>query len=55
MAADLGWQFARVIGLETSFVPAPYKAFDLNSPAASTRTDRNRDGTFLPMVATLRW
>ena len=54
MAADLGWRFARDIGLETSLVPAPYKPFDLNNPAASTRTGRNRDGTFLPMVAALR-
>lgn len=55
LAAGLGWQFTRVIGLEARFVHAPYKAFDLNDPTSTTRTDVNRDGNFLQLAATFRW
>jgi hypothetical protein len=55
LAAGLGWQFTRVIGLEARFVHAPYKAFDLNNPTSTTRTDVNRDGNFLQLAATFRW
>ncbi len=55
LAAGLGWQFTRVIGLEARFVHAPYKAFDLNNPTSTTRTDVNRDGDFLQLAATFRW
>lgn len=54
-AAGLGWQFTRVIGLEARFVHAPYKAFDLNDPTSTTRTDVNRDGNFLQVAGTFRW
>jgi opacity protein-like surface antigen len=55
LAAGLGWQFTRVIGMEARFVHAPYKAFDLNDPTSTTRTDVNRDGNFLQLAATFRW
>jgi len=55
LAAGLGWQFTRVIGLEARFVHAPYKAFDLSDPTSTTRTDVNRDGNFLQFAATFRW
>ena len=55
LAAGLGWQFTRVIGLEARFVRAPYKAFDLSDPTSTTRTDVNRDGNFLQFAATFRW
>jgi hypothetical protein len=55
VAGGLGWQFSRVIGLEARFVHAPYKAFDLNDPTSTTRTDVNRDGNFLQLAATFCW
>jgi hypothetical protein len=55
VAGGLGWQFSRVIGLEARFVHAPYKAFDLNDPTSTTRTDVNRDGNFLQLAGTFRW
>jgi opacity protein-like surface antigen len=55
LAAGLGWQFTRVIGVEARFIHAPYKAFDLNNPTSTTRTDVNRDGDFLQFAATFRW
>jgi hypothetical protein len=55
LAAGLGWQFTRVIGLEARFVHSPYKAFDLNDPTSTTRTDVNRDGNFVQLAATFRW
>jgi hypothetical protein len=55
LAAGLGWQFTRVIGMEARFVHAPYKAFDLNNPTSTARTDVNRDGDFLQLAATFRW
>jgi len=55
LAAGLGWQFTRVIGLEGRFVHSPYKAFDLNDPTSTTRTDVNRDGNFLQLAGTFRW
>lgn len=55
LAAGLGWQFTRVIGLEARFVHAPYKAFDLSNPTSTARTDVNRDGNFLQLAGTFRW
>jgi opacity protein-like surface antigen len=55
LAAGLGWQFTRVIGLEARFVHSPYKAFDLDNPTSTTRTDVNRDGDYLQLAATFRW
>ena len=55
LAGGLGWQFTRVIGLEARLVHAPYKAFDLNNPTSTTRTDVNRDGNFLQIAGTFRW
>jgi hypothetical protein len=55
LAAGLGWQFTRVIGLEARFVHSPYKAFDLNDPTSTTRLDVNRDGNFGQLAATFRW
>jgi hypothetical protein len=55
LAAGLGWQFSRVIGLEARFVHSPYKAFDLNTQSSLTRTDVNRDGEFVQLAATFRW
>jgi len=55
LAAGLGWQFTRVIGLETRFVHSPYKAFDLSTPTSTTRTDVNRDGNYLQLAGTFRW
>jgi opacity protein-like surface antigen len=55
LAAGLGWQFTRVIGLEARFMHSPYKAFDLNNPTSTTRTDVNRDGNFLQLAGTFRW
>jgi hypothetical protein len=55
LAAGLGWQFTRVIGLEARFVHAPYKAFDLTNPTSTARTDVNRDGNFLQLAGTFRW
>lgn len=55
LAAGLGWQFSRVIGLEARFIHAPYKAFDLNTQSSLTRTDVNRDGEFVQLAATFRW
>jgi hypothetical protein len=55
LAAGLGWQFTRVIGLEARLVQAPYKAFDLNDPTSTTRSNVNRDGTFLQLAGTFRW
>lgn len=54
-AAGLGWQFTRVIGLEARLVHSPYKAFDLNNPTSTGRTDVNRDGNFLQIAGTFRW
>ncbi|WP_285570488.1 outer membrane beta-barrel protein [Geothrix limicola] len=55
LAAGLGWQFTRVIGLEARFLHSPYKAFDLNDPTSTARTDVNRDGNYLQFAATFRW
>jgi len=55
VAAGLGWQFTRVLGLEARLVRAPYKAFDLSTPTSTNRTDVNRDGTFLQLAGTCRW
>lgn len=55
LAAGLGWQFTRVIGLEARLVHAPYKAFDLSNPTSTARTDVNRDGNFLQVAGTFRW
>ena len=55
LAAGMGWQLTRVIGLEARFVHAPYKAFDLNNPTSTTRTEVNRDGNFLQLAGTFRW
>lgn len=55
LAAGLGWQFTRIIGLEARFIHAPYKAFDLGNPTSTTRTDVNRDGNFLQIAGTFRW
>lgn len=55
LAAGLGWQFTRVIGVEARFVHAPYKAFDLSNPTSTTRTDADRDGNFLQLAGTFRW
>lgn len=55
LAAGLGWQITRVIGLEARFVHSPYKAFDLNNPTSTARTDVNRDGNFLQLAGTFRW
>ena len=55
LAAGAGWQFTRVIGLEARLVHAPYKAFDLNNPTSTARTDVNRDGNFLQLAGTFRW
>lgn len=55
LAAGLGWQFTRVIGAEARFVHAPYKAFDLNDPTSTSRTEVNRDGNRLELAATFRW
>jgi opacity protein-like surface antigen len=55
LAGGLGWQISRVIGLEARFVHSPYKAFDLNNPTSTTRTDVNRDGEFVQLAATFRW
>lgn len=55
LAAGLGWQFTRVIGLEARIMHAPYKSFDLNNPTSTTRTDVNRDGNFLQFAGTFRW
>ena len=55
LAAGLGWQFTRVIGLEARFMHSPYKAFDLNNPTSTTRTEVNRDGNFLQLAGTFRW
>lgn len=55
LAAGLGWQVTRVIGLEARFVRSPYKAFDLNNPTSTSRTDVNRDGNFLQLAGTFRW
>ena len=55
LAAGLGLQITRVIGVEARFVHAPYKAFDLNNPTSTTRTDVNRDGNFLQLAGTFRW
>ncbi len=55
LAAGAGWQFTRVIGLEARFVHSPYKAFDLNNPTSTARTDVNRDGNFLQVAGTFRW
>lgn len=55
LAAGLGWQFTRVIGLEARLVHAPYKAFDLGNPTSTARSDVNRDGNFLQVAGTFRW
>jgi len=55
LAGGLGWQFTRVVGLEARLIHSPYKAFDLNDPTSTTRTDVNRDGNFLQLAATFRW
>jgi opacity protein-like surface antigen len=55
LGAGAGWQFTRVIGLEARLVHSPYKAFDLNNPTSTARTDVNRDGNFLQVAATFRW
>ncbi|MFZ1375348.1 MAG: outer membrane beta-barrel protein [Geothrix sp.] len=55
LAAGLGWQFTRIIGLETRFIHSPYKTFDLGNPTSTTRTDVNRDGNFLQVAGTFRW
>lgn len=55
LAAGLGWQFTRVIGMEARFVHAPYKAFDLSNPTSTARTDVNRDGNFIQIAGTFRW
>jgi hypothetical protein len=55
LAAGLGWQFTRVIGLEARFMHSPYKAFDLNNPTSTTRMDVNRDGNYLQLAGTFRW
>jgi opacity protein-like surface antigen len=55
LAAGLGWQITRVVGLEARFVHSPYKAFDLNDPTSTTRTDVNRDGEFVQLAGTFRW
>ena len=55
LAAGLGWQITRVIGVEARFVHSPYKAFDLNNPTSTSRTDVNRDGEFVQLAATFRW
>jgi len=55
LAAGLGWQITRVFGLEARFVHTPYKAFDLNDPTSTTRTDVNRNGEFAQLAATFRW
>jgi hypothetical protein len=41
-------------GLKACFMPSPYKAFDLNNPTSTTRTDVNRDGNFLQLAGTFR-
>lgn len=55
LAAGLGWQFTRVIGVEARFMHLPYKAFDLNNPTSTARTDVDRDGNFLQLAGTFRW
>jgi len=55
LAAGLGWQFTRAVGMETRLVHSPYNAFDLNNPTSTSRTDVNRDGTFLQLAGTFRW
>jgi opacity protein-like surface antigen len=55
LAAGLGWQFTRVLGLEARLIHAPYKAFDLSNPTSTTRTDVNRDGNYLQLSGTFRW
>jgi opacity protein-like surface antigen len=55
LAAGLGWQVTRVIGLEARLMHSPYKAFDLTNPTSTTRTDVNRDGTYLQLAGTFRW
>lgn len=55
LAAGLGWQFTRVIGMEARFVHAPYKAFDLSNPTSTARTDVNRDGNYMQIAGTFRW
>lgn len=55
LAAGLGWQFTRIIGAEARFVHAPYKAFNLNDPTSTSRTEVNRDGNRLELAGTFRW
>jgi hypothetical protein len=55
LAGGVGWQFTRVIGVEARLVHSPYKAFDLNNPTSTARTDANRDGNFLQVAGTFRW
>lgn len=55
LAAGLGWQFTRAIGVEARFVHSPYKASALNNPTATTRVDVNRDWDVLQLAATFRW
>jgi hypothetical protein len=41
-------------GQKACLMPSPYKAFDLNNPTSTTRTDVNRDGNFLQLAGTFR-
>jgi hypothetical protein len=55
LAAGLGWQITRVIGLEARLVHSPYKAFDLNNQTSTGRLDVNRNGEFVQLAGTFRW